>query len=311
MQAQQSKPANTSKPTVGQIMAAKRAKKREQEIERLAKAKIGNTSCDRNKASEREFIQYKNCIAMRDGELHDEEVNINDSIKNLNHYQALAYGHSAVSVGIYEQLIRAMRVVSAIYKDADLREATNQAQAALEKSQSMVDASPNQRRVLLRPLLILAAYSEHYAAIIPAKTCEQIGSYCAAVQFVLYTTAYYDRPLEHIEATNRVIRGESIRTIAKEYGVKENLMRIFVLDAAWCLYKMADAISTVEQPDSIPKLRGKEWQPFANPEYLQSVIHQSTERFLIPFESCTGISLIDYRKFRSSLVKIEKKHNAA
>ena len=248
---------------------------------------------------------------MRDGELHDEEVNINDSIKNLNHYQALAYGHSAVSAGIYEQLIRAMRVVSAIYKDADLRDATNQAQAALEKSQSMVDASPNQRRVLLRPLLILAAYSEHYAAIIPAKTCEQIGSYCAAVQFVLYTTAYYDRPLEHIEATNRVIRGESIRTIAKEYGVKENLMRILVLDAAWCLYKMADSISTVEQPDSIPKLRGKEWQPYADPEYLQSVIHQSTERFLIPFESYTGISLIDYRKFRSSLVKIEKKHNAA
>ena len=49
MQAQQSKPA---KPTAGQIMAAKRAKKREQEIERLAKAKIGNKSIDRNKASE-------------------------------------------------------------------------------------------------------------------------------------------------------------------------------------------------------------------------------------------------------------------
>ena len=44
MQAQQPKPA---KPTVGQIMAAKRAKKREQEIERLAKAKIGNKSTDR------------------------------------------------------------------------------------------------------------------------------------------------------------------------------------------------------------------------------------------------------------------------
>ena len=53
MQAQQSKPA---KPTVGQIMAAKRAQKREQEIERLAKAKIGNKSIDRNKASELEFI---------------------------------------------------------------------------------------------------------------------------------------------------------------------------------------------------------------------------------------------------------------
>lgn len=305
MQAQQSKPA---KPTVGQIMAAKRAKKREQEIERLAKAKIGNKSIDRNKASELEFIQYKNRKAMCEGEPHSEDVNINDAIKNLLHYQALIYGHETVSAGIYEQLIRAMRVVSAIYKDADLSDTTNQAQAALEKSPRMVDASPNQRRVLLRPLLNLATFAEHYAAIIPAKTCAHIGSYCAAVQLALYTTAYYDRPIEHIEATNRVIRGESIRAIAKEYGVKENQMRLFVLDAAWCLYKMVDAISPIEEPESIPKLRRKEWQQYADVNYLQSAIHHSTNRFLIPFENYTGISLIDYTKFRNDLIKIQKMH---
>ena len=305
MQAQQSKPA---KPTVGQIMAAKRAKKREQEIERLAKAKIGNKSIDRNKASELEFIQYKNRKAMCEGEPHSEDVNINDAIKNLEHYQSLIYGHNTVSAGIYEQLIRAMRVVSAIYKDADLSDTTNQAQAALEKSPRMVDASPNQRRVLLRPLLNLATFAEHYAAIIPAKTCAHIGSYCAAVQLALYTTAYYDRPIEHIEATNRVIRGESIRAIAKEYGVKENQMRLFVLDAAWCLYKMVDAISPIEEPESIPKLRRKEWQQYADVNYLQSAIHHSTNRFLIPFENYTGISLIDYTKFRNDLIKIQKMH---
>ena len=305
MQAQQSKPA---KPTVGQIMAAKRAKKREQEIERLAKAKIGNKSIDRNKASELEFIQYKNRKAMCEGEPHSEDVNINDAIKNLEHYKSLIYGHNTVSAGIYEQLIRAMRVVSAIYKDADLSDTTNQTQAALEKSPRMVDASPNQRRVLLRPLLNLATFAEHYAAIIPAKTYAHIISYCAAVQLALYTTAYYDRPIEHIEATNRVIRGESIRAIAKEYGVKENQMRLFVLDAAWCLYKMVDAISPIEEPESIPKLRGQEWQQYANPDYLQAAIHHSTNRFLIPFENYTGISLIDYTKFRNDLIKIQKMH---
>lgn len=305
MQAQQSKPA---KPTVGQIMAAKRAKKREQEIERLAKAKIGNKSIDRNKASELEFIQYKNRKAMCEGEPHSEDVNINDAIKNLEHYKSLIYGHNTVSAGIYEQLIRAMRVVSAIYKDADLSDTTNQAQAALEKSPRMVDASPNQRRVLLRPLLNLATFAEHYAAIIPAKTYAHIISYCAAVQLALYTTAYYDRPIEHIKATNRVIRGESIRAIAKEYGVKENQMRLFVLDAAWCLYKMVDAISPIEEPESIPKLRRKEWQQYADVNYLQSAIHHSTNRFLIPFENYTGISLIDYTKFRNDLIKIQKMH---
>ena len=305
MQAQQSKPA---KPTAGQIMAAKRAKKREQEIERLAKAKIGNKSIDRNKASELEFIQYKNRKAMCEGEPHSEDVNINDAIKNLLHYQALIYGHETVSAGIYEQLIRAMRVVSAIYKDADLSDTTNQAQAALEKSPRMVDASPNQRRVLLRPLLNLATFAEHYAAIIPSKTCAHIGSYCAAVQLALYTTAYYDRPIEHIEATNRVIRGESIRAIAKEYGVKENQLRIAVLDAAWCLYKIADAFNPVEEPDSIPKLRSQEWQNYGDPEKFYAAIRYSNENFLIPFENHTGISLIDYNKFRRDIIKIGKMH---
>lgn len=305
MQAQQSKPA---KPTVGQIMAAKRAKKREQEIERLAKAKIGNKSIDRNKASELEFIQYKNRKAMCEGEPHSEDVNVNDAIKNLEHYKSLIYGHNTVSAGIYEQLIRAMRVVSAIYKDADLSDTTNQAQAALEKSPRMVDASPNQRRVLLRPLLNLATFAEHYAAIIPAKTYAHIINYCAAVQLALYTTAYYDRPIEHIEATNRVIRGESIRAIAKEYGVKENQMRLFVLDAAWCLYKIADAFNPVEEPDSIPKLRSQEWQNYGDPEKFYAAIRYSNENFLIPFENHTGISLIDYNKFRRDIIKIEKMH---
>lgn len=305
MQTQQSKP---TKPTASKLMAAKRAKKREQEIERLAKAQIGNKSIDRNKASELEFIQYKNRKAMCEGEPNSEDVNINDAIKNLLHYKAMIYGHETVSANIYEQLIRAMRVVSAIYKDADLSDTTNQAQAALEKSPHMVDASPNQRRVLLRPLLNLATFAEHYAAIVPAKTCAHIGSYCAAVQLALYTTAYYDRPIEHIEATNRVIRGESIRAIAKEHGVKENQMRLFVLDAAWCLYKMVDAISPIEEPESIPKLRSKEWQQYADVNYLQSAIHHSTNRFLIPFENYTGISLIDYTKFRNDLIKIQKMH---
>ena len=308
MQSQQSKPTKPAKPTVGQIMAAKRAKKRDQEIERLAKAKIGNKSIDRNKASEREFKQYQNRKAMRIGEPDGKDVNINDAIKNLLHYQDLIYGHKTVSAGIFEKLIRAMRVVAAIYADANLNDAANQAQSALEKSADMADASPNQRRVLLRPLLNLAKFAELYATIIPAKTCEHLGNYCASVQVALYAAAFYDRPIEHIKATNRVISGESIRAIAKEYGIKENQLRIAVLDAAWCLYKIADAFNPVEEPDSIPKLRGKEWQQYADVNYLQSAIHHSTNRFLIPFENYTGISLIDYTKFRNDLIKIQNMH---
>lgn len=305
MQTQQSKP---TKPTASKLMAAKRAKKREQEIERLAKAKIGNKSIDRNEVAELEFQQYQNRKAMRIGEPDGKDVNINDAIKNLLHYQALIYSHETVSAGIFEKLIRAMRVVAAIYADANLNDATNQAQSALEKSAAMADASPNQRRVLLRPLLTLAKFAEHYATIIPAKTCEHLGSYCASVQVALYATAFYDRQIEHIEATNKIINGESLRTLAKQYGIKENQLRIAVLDAAWCLYKIADAFNPVEEPDSIPKLRSQEWQNYGDPEKLYTAIRYSNENFLIPFENHTGISLIDYPRFRNVINKIQKMH---
>ena len=122
MQAQPSKP---TKPTASQIMAAKKAQKRDQKIERVAKAQINNKTGDRNKASEREFKQYQNRKAMRIGEPDGKDVNINDAIKNLLHYQALIYSHETVSAGIFEKLIRAMRVVAAIYADANLNDATN------------------------------------------------------------------------------------------------------------------------------------------------------------------------------------------
>ena len=305
MQAQPSKP---TKPTASQIMAAKKAQKRDQKIERVAKAQIGNKAGDRNKASEREFKQYQNRKAMRIGEPDGKDVNINDAIKNLLHYQALIYSHETVSAGIFEKLIRAMRVVAAIYADANLNDAANQAQSALEKSAAMADASPNQRRVLLRPLLNLAKFAEHYATIIPAKTCEHLGSYCASVQVALYATAFYDRPIEHLEATNKIINGESLRTLAKQYGIKENQLRIAVLDAAWCLYKIADAFNPVEEPDSIPKLRSQEWQNYGDPEKFYAAIRYSNENFLIPFENHTGISLIDYNKFRRDIIKIGKMH---
>ena len=161
---------------------------------------------------------------------------------------------------------------------------------------------------MLRPLLNLAKFAEHYATIIPAKTCEHLGNYCASVQVALYATAFYDRPIGHLEATNKIINGESLRTLAKQYGIKENQLRIAVLDAAWCLYKIADAFNPVEEPDSIPKLRSQEWQNYGDPEKLYAAIRYSNENFLIPFENHTGISLINYNKFRRDIIKIEKMH---
>ena len=63
-----------------------------------------------------------------------------------------------------------------------------------------------------------------------------------------------------------------------------------------------------EAMDHMIKATRALWQQYADVNYLQAAIHHSTNRFLIPFENYTGISLIDYTKFRNDLIKIQKMH---
>ncbi|MCP2041743.1 hypothetical protein L1281_002357 [Neisseria sp. HSC-16F19] len=89
--------------------------------------------------------------------------------------------------------------------------------------------------------------------------------------------------------------------------MKETEVRQAVLDAAWCLYRIAECYDPhpEQAAESIPALRQAAWKQWGNPAYVQTRIRQMTETWLIPFENSTGITLIDYHQFRGKLVEIE------
>jgi len=291
--------------TASQIMAAKRAAKKNAQIERKAKQTIGNKRCDRNEKSVYQYRQRAFVLAMRDGKPCDKDANVTDEIRNLMHYGTLVYQYDVQSVMVFEKLIRAMRLVAAIYDDLTLKAMCKAAESALVQIRED-DSSPNQRRQILRPLVLLSSMAAQYGEIVPEHTTEQIAKYCAAVQVCLYSTSLYDRQIEHIESLNAVINGKSLREQAKKYGTKENIMRENILSAAWCLYRIAECFIDVKEPNAIPDLRRPEWLNFGSIEKMQVLIKQVTQQWLIPFEHYTGLTLIDYNDFRKKVIKIEK-----
>lgn len=288
-----------------EMLAARKAAKKEQAVKKYARDNIGNQRADRNKLANIAVIQVQNKLSLRSGAPQDLDSKLTENIKNLMHYQALIYDNDRSSITVFEKLIRAMRVVACIYSDNDLSKTTNEAQAAIEQLQESADLSPNQRREILKPVLRLTEYQEAYGEIIPERTVSKIGLYCASVQIALYTASLYNRPKRYIQALFDIINGESLRTIAKKINEKENVLREEVLNAALHFFRVAECNSAVQPVSSIPELRQDGYKVLADFDRLKDFIQTAMQKILIPFEQNTGISLINYNQFRKDLVQAE------
>ena len=288
-----------------EMLAARKAAKKEQSVKKYARDNIGNQRADRNKLANIAVIQVKNKLSLRSGAPQDLDSKLTENIKNLMHYQALVYENDQTSVTVFEKLIRAMRVVACIYSDNELSKTTNEAQAAIEQLSESDDLSPNQRRYILKPVLRLTEYQEAYGEIIPERTVSKIGLYCASVQIALYTASLYNRKKRYIQALFDIINGESLRAIAKKINEKENVLRKEVLNAAWHFFSVAECNSAVQPVNSIPELRQDGYKVLADFDRLKDFIQTAMQKILIPFEQNTGISLINYNQFRKDLVQAE------
>lgn len=248
-----------------------------------------------------------NKMAMHKGEPQSLDAQLTENIKNLMHYEAMVYGYDRISVTVFEKLIRAMRVVACIYADSELSKTTNQAQATIEslRSNDSDDLSPNQRREVLKPVLKLIQFCEAYDEVVPEKTIDKVGLYCASVQIALYTASLYERPKRYIQALFDIIGGKSIRAIAKDIGEKENVLREEVLNAAWHFYRIAECNNDIEPANTIPELRHDDYKTLGSFDRLSDFVRVAMANFLIPFEENTGISLINYNQFRKDLIRAE------
>ena len=81
--------------------------------------------------------------------------------------------------------------------------------------------------------------------MVPEKTIDKVGLYCASVQIALYTASLYDRPKRYIQALFDIIGGKSIRAIAKT-SAKKKTCCVKVLNAAWHFYRVAECNNVIE-----------------------------------------------------------------
>ena len=169
-----------------EMLAARKAAKKEQAVKKYARDNIGNQRADRNKLANIAVIQVQNKLSLRSGAPQDLDSKLTENIKNLMHYQALVYENDRSSITVFEKLIRAMRVVACIYSDNDLSKTTNEAQAAIEQLSESADLSPNQRREILKPVLVLPNIRKPTAKLSQNAQCQK--SACIAPAYKSHCT---------------------------------------------------------------------------------------------------------------------------
>lgn len=300
-------------PTVSQLMAAKRAVKERNEAYQETNRQIAPTGyADRNRISSIRAAQARNRIALQKGAPESLDARLTDNIRNLMHFESLVYTGDLISYGVIEKTIRAHRVIASIYDDANLLDATRRAEQALndlaERRAAGEEPSPNQCRAILKPVVLLIGFAAAYAEIVPAAAVQLIAEFCSSVQASIYTTALYDRPLRYVVALFDIIKGASLRQMAKTMGEKENALREQVLDAAYCFYRIAECSRDCNPPESIPQLRQPAFQELADLEKLYKFLGKMAQGVMIPFEQQTGITLINYTGFKKQIERIQLGH---
>lgn len=294
--------------SASQMLAAKKDKKNLQNIKRQTVSQIGTgekQNADRNAVAAAKYRRMAYLDGLKIGPPCDEDDLITDDIRNHMNYDALVYDNHPEDVLAFEKLIRAMKTVSIIYQDEELNRACNRAEKALNIAAGK-EGSPNQRREALQPLLRLSERAAAYGSVLPEKTAEIIGKFCAGVQTALYSTAFYDRDLKDVNALNRIIRGGDLNSIAAEYDIDAQRLETRVLNAAWDLYCIAQCFcGEVAFPETLEELRRPCWLEFADTAKLKEKIYYIVRQWMIPFEKASGIYLINYTQFREKIIRLE------
>ena len=153
--------AKAAKPSAKQMMAAKKATKQKQQIEKQAKQQLGAgyAQGDRNTRAAVDFAQHLCRKEMRLGEPCEEEAQLDELIHLHWRLLDLVYGHPVEAVRTFEHAIRCYKIVALIYNDHQLNHIIGKAILSLEKAGEHQDVSPNERRKILRPLVDFLATS--------------------------------------------------------------------------------------------------------------------------------------------------------
>lgn len=292
-------------PTLKERFAAKKAQKQQQQTARLLKpATLSRRQINRANAQKDSVgrTQRFNREAMRDlggtGEHYTKEEAAAAYQSYLKEWNELVYCRNCFEHrGVFEKLHRNLTVALALFLDGEpsfFTEWHARATEALRQEPHTRDQSSDQRCVLLEPLMDLAAIEKALMLTMPKSSLHAIARYGTGVQIRQAYLQFYEMPINAAQACIRIIRGENWHDVARDYPEPKDKLRIMTLNAAKCLYRIAeceDQSEGVPIPENIPALRHPKWCEWADFERITAAAVYAKEQLTIPFENRTGLSL--------------------
>ena len=299
-------------PTLSEQRARQRAAKRKKQVERACKKQP-----KRNKLLESR--QRKNRDRLCDAARRHEYCNKTESDQRLRENEAayndlVYYRNVADNLNHFIRLVFACRYALKLYEADKITprspwlDTVGQAAEALDKVKHLHDASPNQRRAALGSLKELCFVVYGIECLLPKNTLEMIARYGTGMQIREYAARFLELPREIRESLLRIINGETLRTCAKEYGIKENRLRHAVIVESENIYRIAECdidIAGIRHADTIPELRTKHWQKLGHATTIAQAAKYAMTQICAPIEQYTGI--IGGRSLEQRELAISKK----
>lgn len=291
--------------SVKERFAAKKAQKQQQQTARLLKpATLSRHQINRANAQKSSIskMQQQYREQMRDlewtGEYYTKEEAHAAYQSYLKEWNELVYCRNYFEHrGAFEKLHRNLTVALTLFLDGEpsfFTEWHARATEALRQEPHTHDQSPNQRRALLEPLMDLAAIEEALMLTMPKSSLHRIAAYGTGVQIRQAYLQFFEMPFNAVQACLRVIRGDNWHTVAKRYPEPKDKLRIMVINAAKCLYRIAECDDRSEgmpTPENIPALRHAKWREWAFFDRISKAAAYAATQITTPFENDTALSL--------------------
>lgn len=291
--------------SVKERFAAKKAQKQQQQTARLLKpATLSRHQINRANAQKSGIskMQQQYREQMRDlewmGEYYTKEEATAAYQSYLKEWNELVYCRNCFEHrGAFEKLHRNLTVALTLFLDGEpsfLTEWHERATEALRQEPHTRDQRSDQRCVLLEPLMDLAAIEKALMLTMPKSSLHAIARYGTGVQIRQAYLQFYEMPINAAKACIRIIRGENWHDVARDYPEPKDKLRIMTLNAAKCLYRIAecdDQSEGVPIPENIPALRHPKWREWADFGRITAAAVYAKEQLTAPFENRTALSL--------------------
>lgn len=309
--------------SVKDMMVQKKAKKRAKEANKLANKMIKLGRCGHTENREKNAVlrtaQAANLadMAMQIGldvfpdaviakDAAQRETMLNNLIYNKNIIEALDFFHAEILVMKYFSVL-----VNAIPNGSGggfWAKVADDAVDCLRTLNQTWEYSPNQRRQHFEPIRKLVGALNAAQKVMPESIGNIIADYCTAVVMSdAMIKLYKHNEPQVVDSLFRIIQGDSLRQCAKFHKIKEPELREKILSAAINLWKVVNCYKTLPIPYAIPALRSKEWREYSDLNFVQSIVKATSEKLMIPLETKTGVSLIEFNRLKRDLIEIEAK----